>query len=168
MPVYFLGEWENGCSPIKIGVAKNIVRRQRALQTGNPQELRLLGWIETSDDFQLERQLHKYFEATHARGEWFQIEPSDILPVLTRAGRHGFVAKNADAFQVTGYDRDAVPEYLGVWQWADLEVDECCPFCGCMCGMYFQESSQMFHCIQCDMLTSFSDLSKYENDCRLD
>ena len=63
-------------------------------------------------------------------GEWFDIEPADILPVLMRAGRDGFVAKNADAFQIVGYDRDAVPEYLGVWEWGDLEIDECCPFCG--------------------------------------
>ena len=49
MPVYFLGEDENGCSPVKIGIAKNIEARKRDLQTGNPLELRLLGWIETVD-----------------------------------------------------------------------------------------------------------------------
>jgi hypothetical protein len=51
VPVYFIGEDENGCSPIKIGVAKNIEARQRNLQTGNPLELRLLGWIEATDAF---------------------------------------------------------------------------------------------------------------------
>ncbi|WP_261338532.1 GIY-YIG nuclease family protein [Rhizobium leguminosarum] len=51
MPVYFLGEDESGCSPIKIGVAKNIEARKRTLQTGNPLELRLLGWIDTDDVF---------------------------------------------------------------------------------------------------------------------
>lgn len=35
MPVYFIGEHENGCSPIKIGVAKNIEARKRNLQTGS-------------------------------------------------------------------------------------------------------------------------------------
>lgn len=32
---------------------------------------------------------------------------------------------------------------LGVWKWADLEIDDCCPFWGCPCGMHFQEASQM-------------------------
>ena len=162
MPVYFIGEDENGCSPIKIGVAKNIEARQRNLHTGNPLELRLLGWIEATDAFQLERELHKHFGSTHVRGEWFDIQPGDSLTILKRAGRDGFVAKNADAFQIVGYDRDAIPEYLGVWEWADLEIDECCPFCGCLCGMHFQEASQMYYCIRCDTLTDFSELDPRE------
>lgn len=162
VPVYFIGEDENGCSPIKIGVAKNIDARKRNLQTGNPLELRLLGWIEAADPFQLERHLHQRFGATQVRGEWFAIVPADILPILQRAGRDGFVAKNADAFQIIGYDRDAIPEYLGVWEWADLEIDECCPFCGCLCGMHFQDASQMYHCIGCDTLTDFSELDRQE------
>lgn len=158
MPVYFLGEDENGCSTIKIGVAKNIEVRTRNLQTGNPLNLRLLGWIETPEVFQLEAKLKRHFNATRVRGEWFDIEPTDILPFLQRAGSDGFVAKSADAFRITGYDRDAVPEYLGVWEWADLEMEECCPFCGCLGGMHFQDASQMYYCINCDTLTDFSEL----------
>lgn len=164
MPVYLIGEDENGCSPVKIGVAKNIEVRQRNLQTGNPLLLRILGWIETPDAFQLERELHDQFAATRVRGEWFDIEPADILPVLMRAGSDGFVAKNAEAFQIVGYDRDAVPEYLGVWEWGDLEIDECCPFCGCLGGMHFQDASQMYYCISCDTLTDFSELSRHRDD----
>ena len=62
MPVYFIGEDENGCSPIKIGVAKNIEARQRNLQTGNPLELRLLGWIEATDAFQLNENCTNIFD----------------------------------------------------------------------------------------------------------
>ena len=164
MSVYFLGQDENSCSPIKIGVARDIQRRKRALQTGNPLELRLLGWIEADDDFHLERLLKKHFGAARTRGEWFQIEPAEILPFLTRAGRHGFIAKNADAFQIVGHDKDAIPEFIGVWEWADLEIDECCPFCGCLCGMHFQEASQMYYCLQCDTLTDFSELSPDDNE----
>lgn len=158
MPVYFIGEYEDGCTSIKIGVAKNIARRKRNLQTGNPLELQLLGWINTGESFQLEQRLHQNFKARHVRGEWFNIEPVDILPILMRAGYDGFVAKNANAFEIVGYDRDAIPEYLGVWEWCDLEIDECCPFCGCLCGMHFQEASQMYYCINCDTLTDFSEL----------
>jgi predicted nucleic acid-binding protein len=57
---------------------------------------------------------HRHFDATRVRGEWFAMEPADILPILMRATSDGFVAKNADAFLIFGYDRDAVPEYLGV------------------------------------------------------
>ncbi|TAI59625.1 GIY-YIG nuclease family protein [Bradyrhizobium sp. Leo170] len=162
MPVYFLGEEENGGSPIKIGVAKNIEARKRNLQTGNPLELRLLGWIETADEFGLETRLKNELKAVRSRGEWFNIEPADILPFLVRAGRDGFVAKSADAFLITGYDSDAIPEYLGVWEWADLEIDECCPFCGCLCGMHFQEASQMHYCIRRDTLTNFPE---FDRDC---
>ena len=76
--------------------------RKHNLQTCNPLELRLLGWIEAVDAFQLERHLHQHFGSPHVRGEWFAIEPADILPILKRAGRDGFVAKNADAFQIAG------------------------------------------------------------------
>lgn len=93
MPVHFIGEDENGCSSIKIGVAKNIAERKRNLQTGNPLVLKLLGWIEVANAFELERQFHQHFKSAHARGEWFAIEPSDILPILMRAGRDGFVAR---------------------------------------------------------------------------
>ncbi len=164
MPVYFIGELEGGCCRIKIGVAKDIERRRSNLQTGNSSELSLLGWINTDEAFALERRLHRDFHKTHVRGEWFAIEPADVLPVLQGAFRDGFVAKNADAFQIVGYDRDAVPEYLGVWEWGDLEIEECCPFCGCMCGMAFQDASQMYHCISCDALTDFSSLSDYQEE----
>jgi hypothetical protein len=159
MPVYFMGT-ESSEHSIKIGATKNIERRQRELQTGNPVELRLLGWIEAANSFQLEQRLHEHFVSTRLRGEWFAIEPADILPVLMRAGRDGFVAKNADAFQITGYDRDAVPEYVGVWEWGDFEIQECCPFCGCMCGMAYQDASQMYHCLHCDSLSDLSELGQ--------
>lgn len=136
----------------------DIVSRKRKLQTGNPLTLQLVGWIVSDDDRRLERDLHERFGHRRSRGEWFWIEPADVLPHLVHAGQQGFVCKNADAFQIIGYDSDAVPEYLGVWHWADLEIDECCPFCGCLCGMHFQEASQMYHCIQCDTLTAFSDM----------
>jgi hypothetical protein len=159
MPVYFIGQFEHGRSSIKVGVAKDIQRRRRTLQTGNPSLLEIMGWIQSDDDYRLETSLHKLFEARRGLGEWFDIEPADILSALMKAGRNGFVAKNADAFQIIGYDRDAVPEYLGVWNWEDLELEECCPFCGCLCGMHFQDASSMYYCLNCDTLTDFSELS---------
>ncbi|MBO9831225.1 GIY-YIG nuclease family protein [Xanthomonas phaseoli] len=165
MPVYFVGENEVPCETIKIGVAKCIDRRIRDLQTGNFRKLNLLGWINAGDDdFPLEKRLHRRFQANCLKREWFAIEPSDVFEVLKEAGMHGFVAKNADAFQIVGYDRDAMPEYLGVWPWGDMEIEECCPFCGCLCGMDFQEASQMYHCRQCDELTDFSELDPRDEE----
>lgn len=37
------------------------------------------------------------------------------LPILEHFGIDGFVGKTENSFEVTGHDRDGVPEYLGVW-----------------------------------------------------
>lgn len=103
MPVHFIGEEDSGYCRIKIGVAKDIEKRRNNLQTGNRSAIRLLGWIITEETFELERRLHHHFAATRVRGEWFAIEPADILPILMRSTSDGFVAKNADAFEIVGY-----------------------------------------------------------------
>ena len=77
--------------------------------------------------------------------------------IILRAGRQGFVAKNEDAFAVVGYDRDAIPEYAGVWEWGDLQLEGCCPFSGCCCGMHFKEALNPWHCLGYDTLTDFDD-----------
>jgi len=162
MAVYFILEENDADWRMKIGRSRNPQGRGRALQTGNSRQLKLVGWIDDGSDAVMEARLHaKYALANVNRGsevaarEWFYLQPADILADLAHAGRFGFVAKNADAFEIVGYDRDAVPEYVGVWDWADLEFDECCPFCGCFCGMHFQDASWMYHCMNCDALTDF-------------
>lgn len=160
MPVYFIAANSHQLTPVKIGVSKNIPRRLRQLQTASPSPLVLMGWLQSSKPFDLEKELHHLFQGQRLEyGEWFDLDRDDVLDVLFRAGRDGYIAKNADAFQLVGYDQDAVPEYLGICDWVDLEIEDCCPFCGCLCGMFFQDASQMYHCIACDELTDFSDLS---------
>ena len=44
-----------------------------------------------------------------------------------------------------------------MWEWSDLELDECCPFCGSLCGMHFQEASQAYYCISCRRLSDFAE-----------
>lgn len=157
MSVYFLYQSAGGAALMKIGRAKDICRRRDVLQTGNPHPLLIVGWIESTCDHALEKALHRKYGDRRSSGEWFHLEPSEILEDLKRAGSDGFVARNADAFEITGYDRDAVPEYLGVWEWADLELDECCPFCGSLCGLHLQGVSHMYHCISCGRLSDFSE-----------
>lgn len=158
MAVYFIREQPE--EYIKVGVSRNPPTRVRNLQTGNPRPLELLGWIQTDgdQDFQLAGMLHSRFEQFRVSGEWFEINTGVVFDELRKAGINGFVAKNADSFEITGRDRDGIPEFLGVCNWVDLEFYECCPYCGCMCGMHEQEASGMFHCLHCDELTSFDDL----------
>ncbi|MFG6108302.1 GIY-YIG nuclease family protein [Stenotrophomonas nematodicola] len=144
---------------VKIGRAKDIERRRRNLQTGNHRKLLLLGWIRTDDDVRVEREIHEHFNVQRGRGEWFHIDPADVLPILSHFGIDGFVGTTEDSFAIVGHDRDGIPEYMGVWNWGDLEFEECCPFCGSFCGMHFQDASHMYHCINCDRLESFEFLS---------
>lgn len=67
---------------VKIGRAKDIERRRRNLQTGNHRKLQLLGWIRTNDDVQVERDIHEHFNVQRGRGEWFYLDPADVLPRL--------------------------------------------------------------------------------------
>lgn len=170
MPVYFILEENSADWRMKIGRATNLRSRRGALQTGNSRQLKVVGWIEAKNEGETEKRLHAKY-AAHNIGqhggssarEWFYLQPSDILEDLKRAGIDGFVEKNADAFEVVGHDSDGVPEYLGVWDWSSLELDECCPFCGCFCGMSFQDTSWMFQCLSCNELTDFSRLD-FDNE----
>ena len=160
--IYFFIEDSN--EQVKIGRAKDIERRRKGLQTGNPRKLLLLGWIRTDDDVRLEKEIHQNFSHLRGTGEWFDLDPADILPILEHYGIDGFVGTTGDSFEVIGNDRDGVPEYLGVWNWGNLEWSECCPFCGSFCGMHFQDASSMYHCLNCDTLTTFAFLSHQEEE----
>lgn len=126
------------------------------MQTGNPDRLKLVGYINSDDDVALEKQLHaKYATIRNGLGEWFFLQPADVLPILQRFHGDAYVGKTGDAFEIASYDKDGIPEYVGVWEWGDLSFEECCPFCGCLGGLHFQDASWMYHCIACDTLTNF-------------
>lgn len=60
--------------PVKIGVARNIESRIRALNTGSPYPLNLLGYIKCSGKllaFEIEKKMHKRFRVFRFNGEWF-------------------------------------------------------------------------------------------------
>lgn len=160
MAVYFIADRENDL--IKIGVSSDKNRRLKQLQTGNPFKLEFMGWIEDDiDHFKTEKDLQKKYSEKLIRGEWFDINQDDVIHELKL--HHGFIPKNQDAFQVIGCDSDGVPEYLGVWNWREFEIEECCPFCGCLCGMHYKEEIMMYYCMNCDTLTNFEDESEPEN-----
>ena len=155
MPVYFILDTKR--DQVKIGRAKDVKKRKQNLQTGNPSPLQIMGWIRIENDAQLENSLHLKYQDQRGLGEWFGIGPTEVLIELQH--HDGFVPAPDNSFEIIGYDNDAVPEYLGVCEWNDFEIYECCPFCGCLCGMHEQESTGMYHCMNCDAYTSFDYLS---------
>lgn len=69
----------DGTHLVKIGIAKDPMRRLKELQTGQPMGLHLL-WSVAGD---YERDLHAHFDAYRVRGEWFDLtslgDPIDVV-----------------------------------------------------------------------------------------
>ncbi len=68
MKVYFVSQGERG--PIKIGFAKDVDKRVRALQTASPVPLKVLAVVE--GDSAIEKRFHRLLEAHRLMGEWFE------------------------------------------------------------------------------------------------
>lgn len=67
--------------PFKIGIADDVKSRRSILNVGNPAYLRI--WYvheaNTEDEAkEIERELHHHYEASHIRGEWFQLREADL------------------------------------------------------------------------------------------
>jgi hypothetical protein len=77
--VYFFQAGENG--PIKIGYASNIRHRLENIQTGNHEEIRVLGWICPATK-NMEREIHGRIKEHRIRGEWYR--PTSEVLVLVR------------------------------------------------------------------------------------
>lgn len=97
-------------TPIKIGVAKDPMRRLASLQTGNPHKLRLLLVLPGGES--LERELHGRFAGARLPGgEWFggrQVGP--MLSFLNRLSR-----RMVEGYKVSG----RVPELHELEPWAE-------------------------------------------------
>ena len=70
MAVYFVEC--NG--KVKIGYSENPINRVSGFQTGNPEEITLIGYIENFGRNE-EKLLHSMFKDYHCRGEWFDYTP---------------------------------------------------------------------------------------------
>lgn len=72
MPVYAIQAGDGG--PVKIGVAADVEKRVRQLQTGQSARLRVLHvW---QGDRGMERELHRRLAGHHVGGEWFAPVPA--------------------------------------------------------------------------------------------
>lgn len=156
MTVYFLTEeGSQGVGPmrIKIGYSKDLKRRLRQMQTGNPDKLALMGEIRTRDEDQdrsVEASLHGYFSKQRLeRSEWFYLSAEDVIDALKSNSANGYITVGGDPFEIISYDSDAVPEFASPWEWGDVEVYEFCPVCGWAGGWSHNENYSGERCLKC-------------------
>jgi len=68
---------------VKIGVAQDVEKRIQQLQTGAGVELELVYQsLICSNAFSIERDVHAHFEDRRTFGEWFKVNPSDVVRFL--------------------------------------------------------------------------------------
>src|SRR5947207_2529709 len=72
--VYFFKE--NATNAIKIGRSYDVRMRFEQIQSGMPQELEFLGFMQGS--WAKEKEMHSKFEHLRLRGEWFRFDQSIV------------------------------------------------------------------------------------------
>lgn len=77
----------SGRDIIKVGMAKDVGKRVRALQTGGPFEMQIIHKIEVAADHvaALEKLIHKRLKRYRLRGEWFRLERATAIRISERA-----------------------------------------------------------------------------------
>lgn len=151
MYTYFIIESadnDNESDRVKIGFSKNPGQRIKNLQTGNSRKLELMGWIKCEGQF-FERKLHKKYGENHIHGEWFYLEPSDVLEELKSESTSSFIAIQENVGEFLGCDRDAIPDFLGPWDWLDTEIEEFYPQCGWGGGVHYNSALGSENCLNC-------------------
>ena len=68
--VYFITDGEF----VKIGVADNVEKRLKELQTGNPKELTVVRSVYCENPYYAEKLFHDLFRYKRVNGEWFKID----------------------------------------------------------------------------------------------
>jgi len=160
MPVYFIAENENenyDSLRVKIGRSANVRVRLRTLQTGSPYDLKLMGWIESDSDTQLELTLHERYSDRRVRLEWFVLQPEDVLHELKSHGVCGYIATESNTFEIMARDKDGVPEYFGPWKWNAIDDSDFCPRCGCSCGLQYNENYATERCLKCGVIYEYEE-----------
>lgn len=74
---------------IKIGIADDASKRIWNLQSGCPDELRIVALIDTDDAPEMERQYHSRFRGAHVRGEWFHLTDDLQMVIEANSIAHG-------------------------------------------------------------------------------
>ena len=74
---------------VKIGMAVDIDRRIKQMQTGNHRQLWIMASIPCDSRIEaaeLERSFHRFFKKQKIRGEWFNLDKGDLFSVMEPAG----------------------------------------------------------------------------------
>ena len=74
----------------KIGRSITPEKRERTLQSEVPE---IVMRFSIPADEAHEKHLHDYFEGKNMRGEWFALEPSDLLWVISYLKQHGDIER---------------------------------------------------------------------------
>lgn len=74
--IYLLRIPEKGI--YKIGVAKNVERRLKQLQTGNPEPIILVSKFKSERAYKIESILHRRYSLNRIEGEWFYLTDSQV------------------------------------------------------------------------------------------
>ncbi len=74
----------DGIELCKFGFSNNPDKRLKALQTGNPNKLKIIEKILVEEDKvrNLEKQLHKDYAHKRVNGEWFRVTPEEGKDIL--------------------------------------------------------------------------------------
>jgi hypothetical protein len=107
--IYFIHNVERRA--IKIGYAANPIQRMRALQTGLPDTLELMGSIE--GDMCRERDLHRRFESFRIRGEWFRADFTLIAAIQDLLSPPSETESANGSWDVAGPAEDVVCPHPG-------------------------------------------------------
>ena len=88
MYVYLIGEKDHKYVDFyKIGVAKDIERRRKQLQTGNPRGLYIMAYKRFSNPYYIESRIHFCLSGSHVRGEWFRLSSLQLTWIKNRLSR---------------------------------------------------------------------------------
>ena len=85
--VYVIAHQNDGDThaPVKVGIAKNPIKRVETLQSGNPNKLVVAATFFTpSRDmaFEIEAAFHETMAARRLKGEWFSVAPREAALTL--------------------------------------------------------------------------------------
>lgn len=77
--VYLITE-EGSVGKYKIGCTRqrDVNKRLKALQTGNPSKLSLISSFSTNKPYKLESMLHNYFKEKHSINEWYELNADEV------------------------------------------------------------------------------------------
>jgi hypothetical protein len=72
-----------GTDIYKIGISKDVRYRLKALQTSSPVPLKMVSFQFTDKPFKQEEKLHEHFAGKRIHGEWFRLDPDDVVSCLS-------------------------------------------------------------------------------------